>query len=56
MKKLQAMMIAFGMVIGASNIAFANDEHKTDHKEDKKDTHKGDHKDEHKTDHKDHGK
>jgi len=56
MKKLQAMTIAFGLAIGASNIALANDDHKGDHKEEKKDTHKGDHKDEHKDGHKDHGK
>ncbi|MEZ5351752.1 MAG: hypothetical protein R2762_03890 [Bryobacteraceae bacterium] len=53
MKKLQAMMIAMGMLVGASNFALAaNDDHKKDHKEDKKDDHKGDHKGDHKEGHK----
>jgi hypothetical protein len=49
MKKLQAMMIAMGMMIGASNVVLA-DNHKHAHKEEKKDTHKDEHKDEHKKD------
>ncbi len=44
MKKLQALMIAATMVVGAANLALANDK-PGDHKDDKKE-HKDDHKDE----------
>lgn len=50
MKKLQALMVAFGLVVGMSNLAMAS-EKKDDHKEHKKDDHKDDHKDGHKKKH-----
>ncbi|MDX1980673.1 MAG: hypothetical protein SFV51_10415 [Bryobacteraceae bacterium] len=49
MKKLQALMMAVGMVVGTANLVLASDK-KDDHKEEKK----GDHKDDHGKDKKKH--
>jgi hypothetical protein len=47
MKKLQALMMAFGLVIGTANLALASSDKKDDHKEEKKDDHGKDHKKKH---------